>query len=81
MANVRLTVTDFTFPPDLKDDFAAFRLAVSLRYLDEDDKLVDVKEYTPGVGDDDYWECEKGNKKKNNFVRHPTLPKLGLYVD
>ena len=76
MPNVRLTVTDFTFPTDLKDDFAAFRLIVSMRYIDQDDKLVDVKEVIPGAGNEDYWECEKGNKKKKNFVRHPTLPKI-----
>lgn len=76
MANVRLTVTDFTFPADLPDKFAAFRLMVTLRYIDTDDKLQDVMEVIPGVGDGDFWECEKGNKKKANFVRHSTLPKI-----
>lgn len=76
MANVTLTVTDFTFPADLKDKFAAFRLSVTLRYMDADDKLIDVMELLPGAGDKDYWECEKGNKNKPNFVRHPTLPKI-----
>jgi hypothetical protein len=78
MANIKLTVTDFTFPADLKDKFAAFRLSVFLRYLDKDDKLVDVMEVIPGVGDSDFWECEKGNKKKQNFVRHATLPKIDI---
>lgn len=76
MANIKLTVTDFTFPADLKDDFAAFRLSVFLRYTDSNDKLVDVMEVIPGVGEADYWECEKGNKKKPNFVRDPSLPKI-----
>jgi hypothetical protein len=80
MANVTLTVTDFTFPADLKDKFAAFRLHVTLRYLDADDKLVDVKEVIPGAGDKDYWECEKGNKGDANFVRHPTLPKIDTTI-
>ncbi|HEY0319383.1 MAG TPA: hypothetical protein VGC66_00280 [Pyrinomonadaceae bacterium] len=78
MANITLTVTDFTFPADLKDDFAAFRLSVTLRYMDPDDKLVDVMEVIPGAGNKDYWECEKANQKdpKKNPVRHPTLPKI-----
>ena len=76
MANVILTVTDLTFPADLEDKFAAFRLQVTLRYMDTDDKLVDVKEVIPGAGEKDFWECEKKNKKKLNFVRHPTLPKI-----
>lgn len=80
MANVRLTVTDFTFPADLKDKFAAFRLSIYLRYLDPDDNLVDVMEVLPGGGDKDYWECEKGNKDDANYVRHPTLPKLDTKV-
>ena len=76
MANIKLTVTDFTFPADLKDDFAAFRLSVFLRYTDKDDILVDVMEVIPGAGDADYWECEKGNKKKANYVRDAKLPKI-----
>src|SRR5437660_2658386 len=76
MPNVDLTVTDFTFPADLKDKYAAFRLQVFLRYAEADGKLVDVMEVIPGAGDKDYWECENGNKKKPNFVRHPTLPKI-----
>jgi hypothetical protein len=76
MANVTLTVTDFTFPADLKDDFASFRLSITLRYLDQEDKLIDVMEVIPGAGDKDYWECEKGNKKKPNFVRDSKLPKI-----
>ena len=80
MSNVTLTVTDFTFPADLKDKFAAFRLSVYLRYIDGDDKLVDVMEVIPGAGDKDYWECEKGNKGDENYVRHPTLPKIDTTV-
>jgi len=76
MPNVLLTVTDFTFPADLKDDYAAFKLAVTLRYVDADGTLVDVKEVVPGAGEDEYWECEKGNKKKKNYVRDPKLPKI-----
>lgn len=80
MANVILTVTDLTFPADLEDKFAAFRLHVTLRYLDTDDNLVDVKEVIPGAGEKDYWECEKKNSKKENFVRHPTLPKIDTSI-
>jgi hypothetical protein len=76
MSNVILTVTDFTFPADLKDAFASFRLAVTLRYSDADGTFVDVKEVIPGAGNDDYWECEKGNKKKENYVRDSALPKI-----
>ena len=78
MANAIFTITDFTFPADLKDDFAAFRLAVTLRYADADGTFIDVKEFIPGVGNDDLWECEKGNQNnpKKNPVRHPMLPKI-----
>jgi hypothetical protein len=76
MPNILLTVTDFTFPADLKDKYASFRLQVYLRYTDADGKLVDVMEVIPGAGDEDYWECEKGNKNRPNFVRDPKLPRL-----
>ena len=76
MSNIVLTVTDFTFPADLPDKYAAFRLQVYLRYADTDGNLKEVMEVTPGAGENDYWECEKKNKKKPNFVRHPTLPRI-----
>ncbi len=78
MANIKLTVTDFTFPADLKDKYAAFRLSAFLRYTDSEDKLVDVMEVIPGAGNTDYWECEKGNKNRPDFVRHSTLPKIDI---
>jgi hypothetical protein len=71
-----LTLTDFTFPANLEDKFAAFRLVVTLRYVDENDDILTAMEVIPGVGKTEYWECEKGNKDKINYVRHPTLPKL-----
>lgn len=76
MTNVRLTVNDFTFPADLKDKYAAFRLVVTLRYSDSAGKLIDVMEVVPGAGDADYWECEKGNKNKPNYVRDPSSPRI-----
>jgi len=76
VSNIILTITDFTFPADLPDKFAAFRLQVYLRYADADGNLKEVMEVTPGAGEKDYWECEKKNKSKPNFVRHPTLPKI-----
>lgn len=76
MPNVLFTVTDFKFPADIKDKFAAFRLAVSLRYVKTDGTLAVVRDFIPGAGNEDYWECEKGNKGKANYVRHPTLPQI-----
>jgi hypothetical protein len=78
MTNVRFNMTDFTFPVNLKDDFAAFRIYLVLRYIDKDGKYVDVKEAMPGAGEKDYWECEKGNKKKLNYVRRNDAPKIDL---
>ena len=37
-----------------------------------------AREALPGLGARDYWECEKKNKKKDNYVRHDTLPKVDM---
>jgi hypothetical protein len=76
MKNVTLTVNEFIFPADLKDKFAAFRLLVTLQYKDTAGNIVSVMEAIPGLGKEDYWECEKSEMSKPNSVRHPTLPQL-----
>jgi hypothetical protein len=78
MPNVSFTMTDFTFPANLKDAFATFRIQLALRYTDKDGKFVDVKEILPGAGENDFWECEKGNKGKKNFVRQKDAPKIDI---
>ena len=32
------------------------------------------------ISEKDFWECEKKNSKKENFVRHPTLPKIDTSI-
>ena len=76
MATITLTLTDLTFPPNLGDEYCKFRPLISLRYRDSANKILYAREALPGVGKRDYWECEKDNKKKANYVRHDTEPKL-----
>jgi hypothetical protein len=76
--NVEITVTDLTFPANLEDKFCKFRPLITLRYKDSADKTANAREALPGVGPRDYWECEKGNKDKPNYVRHATLPKVDM---
>lgn len=75
MSHIILTVTDLMFPADLLDKYTAFRLksifAMPIRRQFEAGNGV-----TPGAEENDHWECEKKNKKRQNFVRHPTLPKI-----
>lgn len=78
MANVDITVTDLTFPANLEDKYCKFRPLISLRYKDSQGKTSYAREALPGLGPRDYWECEKGNKHKDNFVRHDTLPKVDM---
>ncbi len=78
MANVDITITDLTFPANLEDKYCKFRPLISLRYKDSQGKTSYAREALPGLGPRDYWECEKGNKHKDNFVRHDTLPKVDM---
>lgn len=78
MKTVDIVVTDLTFPANLKDAYCKFRLLISLRYIDSNDKITYAREALPGLGIHDYWECEKGNKGKNGYVRHDTLPKVDM---
>lgn len=78
MATVDIVVTDLTFPAKLEDKYCKFRPLISLRYKDAAGKLQYAREALPGLGVRDYWECEKGNKKKDTYVRHDTLPKVDM---
>ncbi|HJX91559.1 MAG TPA: hypothetical protein VJ372_13745 [Pyrinomonadaceae bacterium] len=76
MKELEVTVTDLTFPASLEDKYCKFRPLISIRYLDSNDKVQYAREALPGLGASDYWECEKDNKKKDDYVRHPTAPKV-----
>jgi hypothetical protein len=78
MATVDIVVTDLTFPAKLEDKYCKFRPLISLRYTDSTGKILYAREALPGLGVRDYWECEKDNKKKDNYVRHATLPKVDM---
>lgn len=78
MATIDVTVTDLTFPADLKDAFCKFRPLISIRYRDSHNKIAFAREALPGLGKRDYWECEKDNKKKPDYVRHDTEPKVDM---
>lgn len=78
MSTVEIALTDLTFPANLEDKYCKFRPLISLRYRD----FLGVRQYArealPGIGPRDYWECEKKNNKKDNYVRHATLPKVDM---
>jgi hypothetical protein len=78
MATIILTLTDLTFPANLGDEYCKFRPLISLRYRDSKNRILYAREALPGVGKRDYWECEKDNKKKANYVRHDTEPKVDM---
>jgi len=78
MATVDIVVTDLTFPLKLEDKYCKFRPLISLKYKDSTGKPMFAREALPGLGNRDYWECEKDNKKKDNWVRHDTLPKVDM---
>jgi hypothetical protein len=78
VATITLTLTDLTFPASLGDEYCKFRPLISLRYRDFKNKILYAREALPGVGKRDYWECEKDNKKKANYVRHHTEPKIDM---
>jgi hypothetical protein len=79
MATIDIVVTDLTFPANLEDKYCKFRPLISVRYRDSQDKITYAREALPGLGSRDYWECEKDNKKKDNYVRHDTEPKVDPY--
>ena len=74
MSSVDVVLTNLTFPAQLEDKFCKFRPLISVKYIDSNDKPNFAREALPGLGARDYWECEKANKKKDNFVRHQTKP-------
>lgn len=78
MATINVTLTDLTFPAKLEDKYCKFRPLISIRYRDADNKIMYAREALPGLGKRDYWECEKGNKSKPNYVRHATEPKVDM---
>ena len=76
MDTIIVTLTDLTFPKNLEDKFCKFRPLISIRYRDSNDKIMFAREAMPGLGKRDYFECEKGNKSKPDFVRHDSEPKV-----
>lgn len=76
MDTINVTLTDLTFPAKLEDKFCKFRPLISIRYRDSNDKLMFAREAMPGLGKRDYWECEKDNKSKPDFVRHDSESKV-----
>lgn len=78
MATIEITLTDLTFPSKLDDKYCKFRPLVSIRYRDSGDKIMYAREALPGLGKRDYWECEKGNKNKPEYVRNEALHKVDM---
>ncbi len=78
MATIELTLTDLTFPAKLEDKYCKFRPLVSVRYRDANNRIVYAREALPGLGKRDYWECEKGNKNKPEYVRNEALHKVDM---
>lgn len=78
METIIVTLTDLTFPAKLEDKFCKFRPLISIRYRDSNNKIMFAREAMPGLGKRDYFECEKGNKNKPEFVRHDTEPKVDM---
>lgn len=78
MSDIEITLTDLTFPENLNDKYCKFRPVISVKYKDSNNKTTYAREALPGLGPRDYWECEKDNKKKDNWVRHTSLPKVDM---
>ena len=78
MATIEITVTDLIFPEKLDDKYCKFRPLISVRYRDLGDQVVFEREAIPGLSKGDYWECEKGNKKKDNYVRDEANHKVDM---
>jgi len=72
MSSVDIVITDLTFPDHLEDKYCKFRPLISVRYIDSNDQTKYAREALPGLGSRDYWDCELGNKKKDNYVRDVT---------
>jgi hypothetical protein len=70
MDTIDVILTDLTFPANIEDKFCKFRPLISFRYRDSKDKIVFARDAMPGLGKRDYWECEKGNKSKPEYVRN-----------
>lgn len=73
---VTFTMTDFRFPPEIRDAYATYRIYFELTYRDSTGKLVTVKEIMPGAGKGEYFECEKDGHKDS--VRYSNRPKIDL---
>ena len=78
MATIEITVTDLIFPEKLDDKYCKLRPLISIRYRDLGDQVIFEREALPGLGKGDYWECEKGNNKKDNYVRDEANHKVDM---
>jgi len=76
MPTFELSLTDFTFPPDLPESRSTFRMLLDVRYVDTDGKFATHHCVLPGL--DTYWECEKAHHGEANFVRDAHLSKLDM---
>ena len=64
---IQLALQGFSFPEDLDNDKANFRLVIDVRYVDEERQLATHHAVLPSM--DTYWECDKGKDKAPNYVR------------
>jgi hypothetical protein len=78
MATIDVVVTDLTFPEKLEDKYCKFRPLISIRYRDSDNKIMYAREALPGLEKRDYWECEKDNKNKPDYVRDDAGHKVDM---
>jgi hypothetical protein len=62
-----LSLSAFSFPPQLDEARSTFRFITNIRYINKDGDFETVQAVSPGL--DTYWECEKGNKNSPFFVR------------
>lgn len=69
MKTIEVLITDLTFPEKLEDKYSKFRPLVSVKYRDLGGQVCFAREAVPGLSKGDYWECEKANKNKPNWVR------------
>ena len=68
-------MTDFRFPPDIRDAYATYRMYFELTYR-KGGTSTTVKEIMPGAAKGEYFECEKHGH--SDSVRFPTRPKIDL---
>ena len=64
---IELTLRGLTFPSNLQNRKANFRLVVSLRFYDKDGHLKTENGVVPGL--DTFWECDTGESDRYNYVR------------